>query len=212
MHNKIKLVVADDHPIIILGIEKLISLEDDLEIVGKAVNGRDALSLVESRNVDVAVLDISMPLLNGFDAAMLIKNIKPQVKIIFITMYENKDYIEKSKVIGVEGYILKEDAPDVLIKVIKNTMNGFMDYRIQENGVIANNQSQILNLTIRETEIVKLTAQGKTARGIACELSISEKTINCHRANIRNKLKIDTIADMCNIAHRYKLIDSNVAF
>ena len=91
-------------------------------------------------------------------------------------------------------------------------MNGFLDYRIQEKSIMAKNQNKVLKLTERETEILKLTAQGMTARVMACELDISEKTINCHRANIKNKLKIETIADMCNIAHKYKLIDSNVLY
>ena len=210
MDNKIKLILVDDHPIIVLGMEHIISLEDDIEIVGKAINGSDALSLIESRDVDIAVLDISMPVLNGLDTAELIKKTKPEVKIVLITMYDNKDYIDRAKSIGVEGYILKEDAPDIFVKVIRNIMNGFVDYRVPEARMLSNPPDHVSNLTNRETQIVRLIAMGKSTKNIAEGLNISPKTVNWPRKRINNKLQVKSSADLYRFAYKYKLIDPNL--
>lgn len=211
MNKKIKIVLVDDHPVIVLGLEHLISLEDDMEVVGKAINGNGALTILESKEVDVVVMDISMPGLNGLDTAELIKKTKPEVKVIFITMYDNRDYIAKAKEIGVEGYLIKEDAPAVFKQAIRNVFDGFIDYRIKEESETANLKTQILNLSKRETEIVGLIGQGKTTRIIAEDLKISSKTVDCHRANIKKKLKLKSSADFVKLAIEHKLIDTNVA-
>jgi len=211
MNEKIKVVLVDDHPVIVLGLEHLINLEDDMEVVGKAINGNGALTILESKEVDVVVMDISMPGLNGLDTAELIKKTKPEVKVIFITMYDNRDYIAKAKEIGVEGYLIKEDAPAVFKQAIRNVFDGFIDYRIKEESETANLKTQILNLSKRETEIVGLIGQGKTTRIIAEDLKISSKTVGCHRANIKKKLKLKSSADFVKLAIEHKLIDTNVA-
>lgn len=210
MTDRIKIILVDDHPVIALGMEHVISLEDDIEIVGKAVNGSDAVTLVETRDVDVVAMDISMPGLNGFDAAALIKKAKPDIKIIFVTMYDNIDYINRAKSLGIDGYILKEDAPEMFLKVLRNVISGFMDFRVTPSGNIVNRKSRISNLTERETEIVTLIARGKSTKSIADDLGIAVKTVNCHRSNIRFKLKAKSSVDIYNLAYKYKLVDPNV--
>ncbi|MEE9555374.1 MAG: response regulator transcription factor [candidate division Zixibacteria bacterium] len=210
MRDTIKVILADDHPVIVVGLEHIISLENDIEVVGKTVNGNDAVTMAETRDVDVVAMDISMPGLNGFEAANLIKRAKPDVKIVFITMYDNIDYIDRAKSIGIDGYILKEDAPDMFLKVLRNVMNGFVDFRVESPKTSVNTRSRILNLTERETEIVTLMARGKSTKAIAENLGIAVKTVNCHRSNIKLKLKAKSSADIFNLAYKYKLIDPNM--
>ena len=210
MQDMIKVILVDDHPVISIGLEHIISLEDDIEIAGKAINGSDALTLVETRDVDVVATDISMPGMNGFDVAELIKKAKPEIKIIFITMYDNIDYVERARAMGIDGYILKEDAPDVFLKVIRNVVAGFIDFRITPTKTVNSAGTRILNLSNRETQIVTLIAKGNSTRQIAEKLGIAVKTVNCHRSNIRFKLKAKSSVDIYNLAYKYKLVDPNV--
>ena len=114
MNNKIKTLLVDNHPVFALGLEHLMGLEGDIEIVGMTTNGNDALSIIESKDVDIMITEICLPGLNGLDTAEIIKRIYNNVKIVFVTMYDNVDYIEKAKRIGVEGYIIKDEFPDLL--------------------------------------------------------------------------------------------------
>ena len=210
MDKKIRIALVDDHPVIVLGLEHLINLEEDMEVVGKAISGNGALTILESNEVDVVVMDISMPGMNGLDTAELIKQIKPEVKVIFITMYDSRDYIAKAKEIGVEGYLIKEDAPAVFKQAIRNVFNGFTDYRVKEEPTTFNYKSHILSLSKRETEIVGLIGQGETTKKIAEDLNISSRTVDCHRVNIKKKLKLKSSADFVKLAIEHRLIDTNV--
>ncbi len=209
MKKNINVVLVDDHPLIVMGSEHYINLEDDINVVGKATNGNDAIEIVNSKDVDVLLMDISMPGLNGLDAAEIIKDSHPDVKIVLITMYKNADYISRAKEIGVEGYVIKEDAPDVIINVIRTVYNGFINYRVGSSYIMTNTPTAILNLTMRETEVLRLISLGKTANEISDELIISPKTVNQHRYNIKKKLKIRSTAGFVRIAIQNNLIDIN---
>lgn len=209
MKKNINVVLVDDHPLIVMGSEHYINLEDDMNVVGKATNGNDAIEIVNSKDVDVLLMDISMPGLNGLDAAEIIKDSHPDVKIVLITMYKNADYISRAKEIGVEGYVIKEDAPDVIINVIRTVYNGFINYRVGSSYIMTNTPTAILNLTMRETEVLRLISLGKTANEISDELIISPKTVNQHRYNIKKKLKIRSTAGFVRIAIQNNLIDIN---
>jgi len=209
MKKNINVVLVDDHPLIVMGSEYYINLEDDINVVGKATNGNDAIEIVNSKDVDVVLMDISMPGLNGLDAAEIIKDSHPDVKIVLITMYKNADYISRAKEIGVEGYVIKEDAPDVIINVIRTVYNGFINYRVGSSYIMTNTPTAILNLTMRETQVLRLISLGKTANEISDELIISPKTVNQHRYNIKKKLKIRSTAGFVRIAIQNNLIDIN---
>jgi len=209
MKKNINVVLVDDHPLIVMGSEYYINLEDDINVVGKATNGNDAIEIVNSKDVDVVLMDISMPGLNGLDAAEIIKDSHPDVKIVLITMYKNAEYISRAKEIGVEGYVIKEDAPDVIINVIRTVYNGFINYRVGSSYIMTNTPTAILNLTMRETQVLRLISLGKTANEISDELIISPKTVNQHRYNIKKKLKIRSTAGFVRIAIKNNLIDIN---
>ena len=210
MDNKIRVILVDDHPVFVMGLESLLKLEDDMEITGKTINGTGALRIMESKDVDIVVMDISMPELNGLDTAEIIKETYPEVKVVLVTVYDNADYISKAEKIGVEGYILKEEAPDVIVRVLRNVKNGFTDYRLSGNMFQVQQPLRILNLTERETEVVKLVAQGKTSKEISEELDISIRTAERHRWNFRKKLKVRTSMDIYKLAAKYNLIDTNI--
>lgn len=208
--NKIKILLADDHPVIVLGIEHMINLTDDIKVVAKVKNGEDAVNFAENNEVDVAVLDIAMPVLNGLDAGEIIKTIKPEVKIIFVTVYDNEDYIKRARKIGAEGYILKEEAPEVILNVIRSVNQGFIEYRTGKFGFSDNYYPQIPKLTRRESEIFRLVAEGLTSQHIARDLSLSVRTVERHRLNIRRKLDLKSPVDFFKLAAQYKIIEPGI--
>jgi len=210
MRETIKILLADRYPIIAEGLEYLISLEDGMEVIGKATNGSDVLRFLKSRIVDIVIMSISMPELNGLDTAEILKNTNPKVKIIFLTTFDNEDFVRRAERIGVEGYLLREEESATIIKTIRAVYNGNIKYRVNNYDLNSNTVVKISNLTLKETQIFKLVIEGKTSKKIADELEISVKTVQCHRYNIRNKLRVKTPIDMLKIALQYRVIDFNI--
>jgi len=210
MRETIKILLADRYPIIAEGLEYLISLEDGMEVIGKATNGSDVLRFLKSKIVDMVIMSISMPELNGLDTAEILKNTNPKVKIIFLTTFDNEDFVRRAERIGVEGYLLREEESATIIKTIRAVYNGNIKYRVNNYDLNSNTVVKISNLTLKETQIFKLVIEGKTSKKIADELEISVKTVQCHRYNIRNKLRVKTPIDMLKIALQYRVIDFNI--
>jgi len=210
MRETIKILLADRYPIIAEGLEYLISLEDGMEVIGKATNGSDVLRFLKSKIVDIVIMSISMPELNGLDTAEILKNTNPKVKIIFLTTFDNEDFVRRAERIGVEGYLLREEESATIIKTIRAVYNGNIKYRVNNYDLNSNIVVKISNLTLKETQIFKLVIEGKTSKKIADELEISVKTVQCHRYNIRNKLRVKTPIDMLKIALQYRVIDFNI--
>ncbi len=209
MKDKVRILLADKYPIFITGLESLLILEDDFEIIGKATNGSDVLKIIEARSVDIAVMSISMSVLNGLDTAEIIKSINPSIKIVFITMYNNDDYIRRAQEIGVEGYILREEEPHIIIESIRAICNGYFKYKVDHHDLNLKIPIKIANLTLRESQIFQLKVEGKTNNEIAKELQISVKTVQCHNYSVKKKMNITNAMDMFRIACQYKLVDVN---
>jgi len=195
MDKKIKIVIADDHPILTQGVIQILSAREDLEIAGQAENGKSALDLIRRLKPDVAIIDVQMPLMDGFDVARIVKNENLPTKIIFLTMFNEESFVKKVFEIGVKGYILKESAVVDILKCI--------DAVVEDNFYISPQVSHFLismnlktkpsskeELTQSEKRILKLIGKGKSSKEIAEELFISYKTVENHRSNICKKLGI----------------------
>jgi len=196
--NKIKILIADDHPIFLKGLQEVIEEERNFQIVYRANNGTDAIEESLSREVDIAILDIDMPGANGLQAAEQIIAAKPEIAVILLTMHKAKDAFLKALEIGVMGYVLKENAVVDVINAISSVlrhqayispeMSAFL--LKQKSSVHEAPKVQMEALTSSEKKIMQMIAHYKSTKEIADELFISEKTVSNHRMNISKKLQL----------------------
>ncbi|GAB6283002.1 MAG: response regulator transcription factor [Ignavibacterium sp.] len=197
MSDKIKIIIADDHPIFRKGLIEIIELNEDCQIVGEASNGNEAIELIEKQSTDIIILDIDMPEKNGFEAAFYIQSKNINTKVIFLTMYNEKDIFDKAMKLNALGYVLKDSALNEIIDAIKFVNNGkhfispqlseFLINRKDEKS-INKNENLFSQLTQTEIKILKLISQNKSSSEIAKLLFVSPKTIENHRNNISKKL------------------------
>ena len=204
--DKIKVLLVDDHAIMRDGIRALISLHDDIEIVGEASEGNKAIEKTRELAPDVIVMDIAMPGMDGLEATRRIKKQNPKVKVLVLTQYDNKEYILSAIKAGSAGYVPKRALGSELVSAIRAVHHGesflypsaaaalIEDYRQQAQGCDAYDQ-----LTPREREILKLVAEGHTSREIANMLFISLKTVLGHRTRIMGKLDLHNRTELINM-------------
>ena len=208
--KKKRVILADQFPISVMGLEYLLKQEIDLDVVKKASTGTDVLRIIESHDIDLVIMGISMPELNGMDTAEIIKKYYPKIKIIFFTAYNSPEIIKKAEMIGVEGYLLKSEVSGGILEVIRQVLDGFFKYKVHEWRMPSVTPIKIADLTLRETEVFRLMAYGKSSTEIARELNISPKTVQCHHFNIKNKLNINNNLELIKLALRHKLINIEV--
>ncbi|MCK4403505.1 MAG: response regulator transcription factor [candidate division Zixibacteria bacterium] len=217
--KKVKLLVADDHKIFRQGIKKLLEEESDLQVVGEAANGREAVKKATELKPDVILMDIAMANLNGLEATKQIKKVLPDIKVIMLTMHKNEEYILQSFQAGASGYILKEGAVEELVSAIRSIHQdkSFLSPTISKTLIDAYLRKMETGktatpfdlLTDREREVLQLIAEGYTNREVAKSLFISVKTVEAHRAHIMQKLNIHDIAKLVKYAIQKGLVDLN---
>ena len=204
--RKIKLLVADDHKILLEGIVSLLQTEVSFNVAATAGNGYEVMELVNKNDYDVCLLDINMPLMDGMEAAKLIKATKPAVKIIMLTTYNDKEIISELIHIGVSGYLLKNSDKSELVEAINKVMSGRYYFsaeveKIIMQGVAEKKNTEVIVLTDREIEIIKLLGKEYTNEKIANELYISYRTVETHRKNIMQKTKSHNLAGLLKYAY-----------
>lgn len=210
----IKIILVDDHKIVLDGLKALLSTADELEIIGEAQNGLILLHQLKTLEPDLILLDIGMPVMDGIEAATKVKKLYPNVKILILSTYADNLKIKKMLHIGVDGYILKDSDKGALLNAIKTVMFADQKYYDQRvTDVIMNSyqpkktSNYSPSLTKRELEITKLIAQGKTTKDISKELFLSPLTVDTHRKNIFSKLGINKVAQLVKYAIQEGLID-----
>lgn len=206
-----RVLLADDHQIFLQGLRGLLEKAGH-EIVAEAADGREAIRLAQNLEPDIAVLDLSMPLLNGLDAALELRRLVPRCRTIILTMYTDKSYVLQALKAGVKGYVLKTQAAEDLIRAIDEARRGevYLSPGIAASVVDAylddRNDVTPDPLTLRERQVVVLVAEGKTCKEIARLLSISFKTVEAHRTRAMKKLDIHETAGLVRYAVRHGLI------
>ena len=199
-------LIADDHRLVMEGISRIV--ERDYDIIGTVTTGRDLVDALDSLNPDVILTDIAMPLLNGIEAVRQIKRKKPGVKIIFVTMQVNRDYVREAFEAGVSGYVVKQAAGSELLTAIREVLQGrfFVSTTISErflshtpNG--EKNPSKLFSsLTPRQREVLQLVAEGKSAKEIAALLFISVKTVEFHKKHLMEELNLRSTPELIRYA------------
>jgi DNA-binding NarL/FixJ family response regulator len=205
-----RLLLADDHIMMRDGLRTILN-EEGFNVVGEASDGIEAVQLGESLKVDVAILDISMPLLNGIAAAREIRKSSPNTKIIILTMYTDDRYVLASLRAGIAGFVLKSKAASSLVQAVHAACNGevYLSSGISKavvDAYLAKDDSPADPLTEREHEVLQLIAEGKNTKEIANILGTSTKTTDTHRANIMRKLNIPEVAGLVRYAVREGLV------
>ena len=208
----VRVLLADDHEIVRQGLRILLEREG-FQVVGEASNGHEAVKLCEANHPEVAILDLSMPILNGVDAAREIMKSNPRTKVVLLTMHTEDHLILESLRAGVIGYVLKTRAASELVQALRAVCRGemFLTQSISRTIVQAflHNAPVPDNLiSDRERQVLQLVAEGKTTKEIASLLGISVKTAESHRSNLMDKLNIHDTAGLVRYAIRIGLIES----
>lgn len=219
MSATVRVLIADDHSILRSGVKLLIEAESDMEVVGEASNGAEAVSLTRSLNPDVVVMDISMPDMSGIEATRAIKARHEDTNVVGLTMHSEDRYFFELLKAGAAGYVLKGGSPHELIDAIRAAARGeayihpalagkLIRGFAQQSGS-SESSSRTDGLTEREMEVVRLIADGKTGREIADVLVISPNTVDRHRSNIMSKLGMHNKAELVRYAVERGLVSDN---
>ena len=206
----IKVLLVDDHPLVLDGIQARIEGVPGIEVVGQAHNGVEALEHASRSSPNVVLMDVSMPVMNGMEATRRFQTDFPAIKVLILTMHDNKEYILQLMQSGASGYVLKDVSSDELIKAIETVHQGNTYFSQSASQTLFNNsepaQPQTQNLTKREETVLKLLAEGNSNKGIANELKISVRTVETLRQNIKSKLDIHTAAGLAKYAIEHNLV------
>jgi DNA-binding NarL/FixJ family response regulator len=214
---KTRILLADDHAMVRRGLRHILDVQPDLEVAAEAGDGREAVQLALAQTFDLAILDITMPRLTGLQAARELEQHRPELKVLILSMHDNEEYFFEALRVGASGYVLKAEADLDLVEACRATMRGepFI-YPGAVRTIIRDFLERVAEgldgstdpLTPRESEVVKLVAEGLSSKEIARELVISEKTVERHRANILEKLGMHDRVELTRYAIRRGLVEA----
>jgi DNA-binding NarL/FixJ family response regulator len=213
---KIRCLLVDDHTLFRQGVRRLLESESDFEVVGESGDGGNAVEKARELRPDVVLMDIGMQGLSSFEAARQIRKNRPDTKVLFLTMYEDEDYLVQSLEVGAAGYVLKDTPAPQLVTAVRDVHRGGKYLSSQVLGKLVEDfrahvrdqrmRPRIATLTPREREILKLLAEGNSVKEIAVTLGLSVKTIEAHKFNLMRKLDIHNKAQLVTYAIQKKII------
>jgi DNA-binding NarL/FixJ family response regulator len=216
---KLRILIAEDHAILREGLKALLSSSPDLEIIGEAEDGREAVNLARQLQPHLVLMDLTMPNINGTEAIRAIKRHNPAICIIVLTVHKSEEYVRATLDAGANGYVLKDDTHNDLLNAITNArkgniylspgicnkvISGYLDTADSTSATPAHSWSQ---LTVREREVTKLIAEGKKSREVAEYLSVSLKTVEKHRTNLMRKLDLHNVSAITKYAIENHLVE-----
>ncbi|KIO51401.1 response regulator transcription factor [Flavobacterium hibernum] len=219
MSNNIRVVLADDHVFVRDGIKSLLENEANIEVVGEAIDGADALEVVATSKPDLLIVDIRMPNLTGIEVVEKLRNENNAVKIIMLSMHESEEYVLKSIKAGADGYLLKGSSKEEFLKALHTVAAGGKYFSGDISSILISqltnssasiepkqNLGEEMMITKREKEILTLLLSGKGNKEIAEALEISKRTAEVHRFNLMKKLKVKNLMELSNKATEYSLL------
>src|SRR5579863_6713766 len=213
---KIRIFLTDDHTLFRQGIKTLIGSEADMETVGEASNAIDAIAIAAEAKPDIVLMDIGMQGVSSFEATRQIRKNRPETRILFLTMYDDEDYLVECMEVGASGYVLKDSPSQQLVAAVRDVCRGgsYLSPRMLSQLVddfrsrikSANRLPRFATLTTREREVLKMLAEGQSVKEIACDLNLSVKTVEAHKFNLMRKLDIHNKAQLVQYAIQKKII------
>jgi DNA-binding NarL/FixJ family response regulator len=208
-------LLADDHTLVRAGVRKILEAHPGFSVVGEVADGRAAISALKEQPVDVLVLDLSMPGVDGFEVLRRAKSIRPEIKVLVLTMHASAEYVARAVREGADGYLLKDSAVQDLVAGIEAVMAGREYYSPPVQRELtemvrghSGTRRRAEPITEREREVLKLVAEGLSTKEIADRLDISTRTVETHRANLMRKLGLHSVARLTQYAIREGLIDA----
>lgn len=208
--KQVNLVIVDDHPLIIQGLKALLSSDEQLNVLASFTTGGDVIAFLQGQEVDVVILDISLPDCNGMDICREIKIMAPATRVIALTNHNERSLIMQMLQNGANGYLLKNASSEELLSSIAQVMNGQLSFSTGIEEIItqpaAYEQGPVPKLTRRELEVLKLIAAGETSAVIADQLCVSPLTIEMHRRNLLQKFKAKNVAVLIRMSFQLGLI------
>ena len=219
--KRITVLLADDHEVVLEGLQMLLNLESDIEVIGEAKTGREAVQMTQKLHPNVVVMDIAMPVLNGLEATRQILNAVPATRVLVLSAHSDDAYVDQFLAMGASGYITKQSTTQVLSRAIREVQKGKMFFgpsiakRFRaRNRTSLNGKGQIkkknVHLSSREAEVLQLVAEGEANKQIASELEISIKTVEKHRQHLMEKLHIHDTAGLTRYAISAGIIESSI--
>ena len=219
--KRITVLLAEDHTVVREGLKTLLEAEGDIQVVGEAENGRQAVELAKQLRPAVVVMDIAMPLLNGLEATRRILQAVPGAKVLILSAHGDDAYVEQVTALGAAGYLVKQTSAHMLSEAVREVQKGntffspSISIRIpdssQKRAARGRSSRKVGNrLSSREAEVLQLIAEGKTNRQVAAELGVSFKTADKHRQNLMNKLHIHDIAGLTRYAIAEGIIEGSI--
>ena len=213
---RIRCLLVDDHTLFRQGVRRLLESESDFEIVGESPDGSDAVEKARELRPDVVLMDIGMPGLSSFESTRHIKKNRPETKVLFLTMYEDEDYLVQCLEVGASGYVLKDTPAPQLVTAVRDVYRGGKYLSSQVLGKLVEDfrarvrdarlRPRMATLTPREREILKLLAEGNSVKEVAVLLGLSVKTVEAHKFNLMRKLDIHNKAQLVTYAIQKKII------
>jgi DNA-binding NarL/FixJ family response regulator len=210
--RKIRILLADDHAVVRQGFGRILEAHADLEVIGEAGNGREAVELAEQLKPDVVVMDVSMPELNGIEATRRLLKAVPRTRVLALSMHKDSVYVREILRAGAQGFLLKDASDDDLITAVRavGQGQGYISPSVSE-AVLSDYRRHVTDpidlLTSREREVLQLIAEGKTNKEIASALNLSIYTVDAHRGRIMEKLNLHSTGEIVRFAMRNGLID-----
>jgi two-component system, NarL family, invasion response regulator UvrY len=211
----IKVLLADDHSIVREGLRRIIEESEDIEVIAEADDGRIAIQLAQEKLPDIAVVDISMPGLDGLEVVSQLKVYRPELPIIILTMHEEEQYVVRAIEAGAMGYVTKRSAPEQLVKAIRQVMGGSRYLTPEASEALAlriakgaGGKSSLDSLSNRELQVLRRLAMGHTNHEIAEAYSISTKTVDTYRSRLLKKLNLRNNAELSRFAIQNKLVEA----
>jgi two-component system response regulator NreC len=214
--KRIRVLVCDDHALFREGVKTILSSQPDIEVVGEAGDGKEGLEQALRLYPDVVLMDISMPALKGFDAALRIKKARPDIKVLILSVYDDEDMVARCLDAGAAGYVLKDSPPMQLVYAIQAVHRGqqYMSPRVL-TGLVRQYMAQPTDFKVgyellsdREREILVYLAEGQSLKDIATRLNLSVKTVDAHKVNLMRKLDLHDRSELIRYAIRKRLVEA----
>lgn len=209
LRRMLRVVLADDHTIVREGLRALLSADPQIEIVGEAANGREAVQLAEALRPDIVVMDLSMPELNGVDATQRVRSVSPRTQVVVLSMYATAAHVRPVLRAGARAYLLKGSGLSDLVRAIHAVSRGEAFFSPTVASLVLEAEPESPGLTTREREVLQLVGEGHSSAGIAERLGVSVKTVEGHRSRLMIKLHVTNVAGLVRAAVRLGLVDAS---